>query len=131
MNNKKLEERLLKHGDSYVAIINLIEKCESGNVSEIRLTKNEGITNSVILDKMIFTYLKKLKVKITYHNKKIESEKEDRTPKCSHEIHKILSSNANKVSKIKIFKKKNFPMFKIDISSYVICSSCNSIEEIK
>jgi len=130
MNNKKLEDRLLKHGTDYAEIIRLIEKCETGHVGEIRISKDEMITKSAILDKMIFTYLKKLKIKVVYAED-TEKEEDDGRPKCGHEIHKVISSNMKKSIKIKMLKKSNNAMIKIDLSSFVICPACSDIKEVQ
>lgn len=129
MNNKRLEDRLKKYGDEYADIIRLIEKCEVGNVGEIRIAKNERITNSAILDRMIFTYLKKLKINVVFGEEKQDID--DGRPKCQHEIHKVLDSGMKKTTKIKTFKKNKSALLKIDISSFVICPACGDIKEIQ
>jgi hypothetical protein len=129
MNNKRLEERLRKFGNTYLDIIKMIEKCEAGDVGEIQISKKEKITKSPILDKMIFTYLKKLKVRVVF-TEDAEVKNDDERPKCPHEIHKVLSSDMKKSGKIKVFTKGKHKMFKIDVTSYVICPECGDIKEI-
>ncbi len=132
MNNKRLENRLKKHGSTYEKIIKIIEHCEGGQVEEIRLSKNEGLTDSPVLDKMILTYLKELKIEVVYVENEEESEEEDDgKPKCQHEVHRVLASDIKKASKIKSLLKGKHPMLKIDIASYVICPTCNDIKEVK
>lgn len=133
MNNKRLEERLKKHGNIYDKVIQTIELCENGQVEEIRLSKDEGFTNSAILDKMIMTYLKKLKIDIVYMEKNEEQEEEvdDGKPKCQHEVHRLLVSDMKPNAKIKAFLKGKHPMLKIDVATYVICPTCYSIKEVK
>lgn len=130
MNNKRLEDRLRKYGEEYVNIVRLIEKCEAGNVGEIRIEKNSKITNSVVLDKMIFTYLKKLKITVVYYEEEVKATNDDK-PQCDNVMHRILGTNMKKSSKVKTLKKSLFKMLKIDISSFAICPDCGNIEEIK
>lgn len=132
MNNKRLEDRLKKHGEEYAHIILLIEKCENGNVEEIRITKEEGITNSAILDKMILTYLKKLKIAVTYiDTKEAEESDDDGKPKCQNKVHQVLGSNMKAGAKSKALLKSKYGMLKIDATSYVICPTCFEIKEVK
>ncbi len=135
MNNKRLEERLKKRGTIYEKIIQVIERCENGQVLEIRISKDEGFTDSAVLDKMILTYLKKLKIDIVYIEKDEEEaeniEAEDGKPKCQHEIHRVLGSNIKKSAKIKALLKSKHPMLKVDATSFVICPTCYDIKEVK
>lgn len=134
MNNKRLEDRLKKRGPNYHDVIQVIEKCEDGLVAEIKISKDEGFTDSAVLDKMILTYLKKLKIKISYVEKNedsVSTEVDDGKPKCQHEVHKILSSDMKKGAKIKTLNKGKYPMLKVDITSFAICPTCYDIKEIK
>ena len=132
MNNKRLEERLKKRGKDYEKIIQVIERCESGQVAEIRISKEEGFTDSAVLDKMILTYLKKLKINVVYIEKdEEEAEPDDGKPKCEHEVHRVLGSSIKKGAKVKALLKGKHPMLKVDITSYVICPTCYDIKEVK
>ncbi len=128
MINKKLEDRLLKYGNQYSDIIKLLEKCESKTVGEIRIGNKEKITVNPILDRMILTYLKKLKIKVVYLD---ADEGAEKVALCPNEVHRVLTGDIKKSSKIKIFNKRKNPMFKIDMASFVICNECGAIEEIK
>lgn len=135
MNNKRLEERLKKRGNVYDKIIQVIERCESGQVAEIRISKDEGFTDSAILDKMILTYLKKLKITVVFIEKEEEEAEgdgvDDGKPKCQHEVHRVLNSDIKKSAKIKALLKGKHPMLKVDITSFVICPTCFDIKEVK
>jgi len=132
MNNKRLEERLKKRGHICDKVIQVIEKCESGQVVEVRISRDEGFTDSAILDKMILTYLKKLKIDVVYIEKtEEEPEVDDGKPKCQHEVHRVLAGNIKKSAKIKAFLKSKYPMLKIDVASFIICPTCNDIKEVK
>jgi len=130
MNNKRIEERL-KKDVKYSQIIMILEKCEAGQVQEIRISKEEGFTDSAVLDRMILTYLKKLKVDVVYIEPSTEIEEDENATKCQHEIHRVLESSMKKGTKIKTFLKGNHKMLKMDMSSFVICPSCNAIKEVK
>jgi hypothetical protein len=132
MHNKRLEERLKKDGKN-AGIIQILEKCEGGLVAEIRISKSEGFTGSVILDKMIFTYLEKLKVNVVYvsGDEVAESEEEDDKPKCQNEVHRVLQSTMKKGTKTKTLLKGKYTLVKIDLSTFVICPSCLAIKEVK
>ena len=131
MNNKRLEERL-KKDIKYAQIIQILEKCEGGLVAEIRISKEEGFTDNTVLDRMILTYLKKLKINIVYvEGNEEEKPEEDDKPKCQHEVHRILNSKLKKSSKIKTLLKGKYPMLKVDITPFVICPTCYDIKEVK
>jgi hypothetical protein len=130
MKNKRLEERLKKYGTAYSDIIKMIEKCEAGDVGEIQISKKEKITKSPILDKMIFTYLKKLKVRIVFTEEVEPKSSEDERPKCPNDVHKVLGSDMKKSAKIKTLTKSKYSMFRIDVTSFVVCPECGDIKEI-
>ena len=132
MNNKRIEERLKKDA-RYSQIIMILEKCEAGQVAEIRISKEEGFTDSAVLDRMILTYLKKLKIDVVYIETKNEVDvvEDEDAPKCQHEIHRVLDSNMKKGTNVNTFIKGNHKMLKMDLSSFVICPSCNAIKEVK
>jgi hypothetical protein len=129
MLNKKIEERLKKHG--YVDIINLLEKCEAGHVSEIRIDKKRGFTSSKVLDRMIFVYLEKINVQVLDIEMSHKT-KEKKINKCAHQVHLISSDKLSKSKKIAMLTEVKGKLFKLDENStFVICPDCFSILPVK
>ena len=134
MKNKVLEKILLKN--SLNPTIDLIEKCENGYFTEVRVTKQEGITHNEKLDKRVINYLKKLHVKVVFitdeeyyknHNKFYEPPKS-----CESNIHQIVSKKLKAKEKVEMLeelsmKGETVNRFKVDESSYVACPGCNHI----
>jgi len=136
MKNRRLEDRIKKRGNEFTEIISLIERCEDGNVVEIKLEKSEGITDSPVIDKMIITYLQKLKVKVSYISEKNSSGKPElkskiKKPSCDNKLHSVVNGKMKKSPKMKTINKNKWLMFKIDATTFVSCPKCFHILEVK
>jgi hypothetical protein len=135
MKNRALENILLKN--SLKQTIDLIEKCEEGHYTEIRVTKEEGITHDEKLDKKVISYLKKMNVRVIYiseqeyfksHNKFYLPNKA-----CDSHIHQIMTSETLKAEEKSemleelSIKGNKVNRFKIEEESYVACPDCSNI----
>lgn len=127
MKNRTLEE-LLKQ-NHYETIIDIIEGCENKRILEIRITKEDGFTKDNSIDKMIFDYLKKLKIKVVFltdseyhrsHNK-FYVEKN----KCANALHEIVL-RSEPLEKMVVGQLSSL-RFRIDDHSYISCPDCKDI----
>ena len=133
MKNKPLEMLLKKNKQRH--LIKLLEKCEKGRIIEIKVIREELMTNIAEVDNDVINYLAKLNVKLTFvkaadiYKSKNKFYKEP--PKCSHVVHDISRDKAiSKDEKLKLFEQLNLKMFRIDEKSYVCCPDCSKITTI-
>ena len=135
MKNKKLEEKLIKAG--YSIWVQIIEACEEDEgVKQITVDKNGGFTELPVLNKMIETYLKKLKVKLIFSDMskemaRLKAQKTTTKSPCKHVVHAPFKKRLDVESKKQIYMNYKYPIIRIEEKSYVICPECSDIIEIK
>lgn len=130
MMNRTLEELLkLNH---YDVIIDILEGCENKSILEVRINKEEGFTRNQNIDKMIFDYLKKLKIKVVfiddskYHRSHNKFYKDRKT--CDNAIHNV-AKNVGKIES-EILAQLSSLRFRIDSHSYISCPDCSDIMKL-
>ncbi len=133
MKNKHLELRLEKAG--HLDVIELLEKCENKKVLELMITSKRGITRNPVLDRMVVTYLKKLKIKVVFSQEESTSKnsitskirKEKEKDSCQSKVHELAVGKGKKKDKVKQFDELKYDMFKLGPDSFVVCSDCTSL----
>lgn len=139
MKNKTLEKILIKN--NHTSVVSLLENCENGRIIEIRVNKESGITKDEKIDKKLYNYLKKLKIKVIFLQelaKDVEQSRESgasrfykKQPMCSGMAHDIISDAAlTTKERLELLEQGKHARFRIDDQSFVHCNDCNGILKI-